>query len=348
MHEIAEFRSDKCARPTLAMLKAMTDVRWGDGQEDEGETVGALERLATELTGKEAALFAPSGTMANQLAIHAHTRPGDEIVLDGDSHILWTEGGTASILSGVQTCALASRRGMMDLRELARCFERRHKGARTTLVSTENTHNMQGGLVVPLDYLKEVHALASRHGARVHLDGARVINASDRSGIPVADYAATADSLMFCLSKGLCAPVGSVLCGDKDFISRARHFRERIGGMLKQPAPLARCGIIALTTMVDRLTEDHDNASRLAAGLKDVSGIEQHLDIEEPETNMVFMTIRQGDADAFIDELAGQRVRAYHISGGRMRFVTHNDIDAEDVDRTVKVFEKLLPRKDSG
>ena len=342
MHEIADFRSDKCALPTPSMIEATTSIKWGDGQEDEGPTVRELENLAAELTGKETALFAATGTMANQLAIMAHTHPGEEILLDEDSHIFWTEGGAPALLAGVQTCSLKAVRGMMDLKQIAEVFARGHKGAPATLVCTENTHNMQGGLVVPLDYLKQVHAAASQNGAKVHMDGARITNASVKSRIPIADYAATADSLMFCLSKGLCAPVGSMLCGSADFIARARAFRERIGGFLKQPAPLARCGIIALTTMIDRLKEDHENASRLEKGLRAIPGIESKLDIEEADTNMVFATMKSGSADEFLGRLDKERIRAYRIVGERMRFAVHRDIDAEDVDRTVAVFRKLL------
>lgn len=346
MHETADFRSDKCALPTREMIEAMGSVRWGDGQADEGPTVRELEGLACELTGKEAALFAASGTLANQLAIHAHTHPGEEIIVDDDCHILGSEGGSAAILSGVQTYALPGRRGRMDPEALERVFARAEKGAPDTLVCTEQTHNFGGGRVLPLDYLKEVRAIAAAHGAKVHMDGARVVNASIASGIRVAEFAATADSIMFCLSKGLCAPVGSMLCGEAALITRARRFRERIGATLKQPAPMARCGIIALTTMVERLVEDHENAARLADGLREIPGIERELDIEAPETNMVFMRLKRRDPDAFVEELSRRRMRAYHIAGGRMRFVTHHDIDGEDVDRAVEAFAELLCGKD--
>jgi threonine aldolase len=347
MHETADFRSDKCALPTPGMIEAMTEVRWGDGQSDEGPTVRELERLASDLTAKQAALFTATGTLANQLAIKTHTRPGDEIIVDENCHILCSEAGSAAILSGVQTFSLASHEGRMDLLHLEHVLARTEKGAPDALVCTENTHNFGGGRVMPLDYLKEVQSIAARHGAKVHMDGARITNASVRSGLPVADYAATADSLMFCLSKGLCAPAGSVLCGDEEFIKRARHFRDRIGAAPKQLAPLARCGIIALTTMVDRLREDHENASRFEEGLRGIPGVDRKLDIEKSETNMVFMTLKTGDPDAFIAGLARERVRAYHIAHGRLRFVTHRDIDREDVERAIQVLRKLLFGKGS-
>jgi len=345
MHETSDFRSDKCALPTREMIEVMTEVSWGDGQSDKGPTVRELERLAAELTAKQAALFTATGTLANQLAIQAHTRPGEEIIVDENCHIVCSEAGAAAILSGVQTFSLASREGRMDLLHLERVLARAEKGARDTLVCTENTHNFGGGRVMPLDYLNEVRALATRHGAKVHMDGARITNASVRSGVSVAEYAATADSVMFCLSKGLCAPAGSVLCGDEEFIRRARHFRDWIGAAPKQPAPLAKCGIIALTTMVDRLKEDHDHATKLEAGLRSIPWVDRRLDIEISETNMVFMTLKEGDPDAFIAALAKEHVRAYHIANGRLRFVTHRDIDLDDVERAVQAIRKLLFRK---
>jgi len=342
MHDTADFRSDKCALPTHDMIAAMSRSQWGDGQDDLGETTRELERRAAELTGKEAALFCVTGTMANQLAIMTHTRPGDTILLDEISHTFWVEGGGPAALAGAQTHALRSTDGMMALDAMALACDRVHAGARVTLLCTENTHNFAGGRVVPVDYLESVRDLAHSHGAKVHLDGARITNASVASGVPVARYAETADSLMFCLSKGLCAPVGSVLCGDEETIARARHLMHRFGGQPKQPGPLAACGVIALATMVDRLAEDHDNAARLAEGLGKLPGIDAKLVVEAPETNMVFMTLIDGDADVFIETLAARGVHGYHIECGRMRFVTHRDVDAEDVDRAVEVFRDVL------
>jgi threonine aldolase len=347
MHEPSDFRSDKCALPTPEMIDVMTDVEWGDGQDDEGPTVRELERLAAELTGKPAALFTATGILANQLAVKAHTRPGDEIIVDENCHIICSEAGSAAMLSGVQTFSLPSREGRMDLSHLEGVFARAEKGAPDTLVCTENTHNFGGGRVMPLDYLKEVRTIAGRFGAKVHMDGARITNASVKSGIPVAEYAATADSLMFCLSKGLCAPIGSLLSGDEEFIRRARHFRNRIGASPKQSAPLAKCGIIALTTMVDRLKDDHETAARLEQGLRSIPGVDRKLDIETSETNMVFLTLKEGDPDAFIDALAKEHVRAYHIAGSRLRFATHRDVDDDDVERVVRAFRKLLFQKRS-
>jgi len=343
MHQTADFRSDKCAMPTPEMIEAMTSPAWGDGQTDLGDTVTELERLAYKLTGKDAALFCISGTMANQLAIHAHTLPGDEIILGENCHTFWTEGGYAAALSGVQTYVIPSVRGLMDTDRIAGMLSRAEEHAPTTLVCTENTHNFGGGIVVPIDYLKTIRKLATAHGAKVHLDGARITNAAVKSGIPAADYAATADSVMFCLSKGLCAPVGSMLCGDADFIVRARAFMRRVGGVMKQPGPLAACGIIGLGMMNERLAEDHANAARFADGLAAIPGIAGKLDVEPSETNMVFMTLKGADADAFLERLEkNERVRAYHIAHGRMRFVTHRDIDAADVDRTIDVFRKVF------
>jgi threonine aldolase len=234
---------------------------------------------------------------------------------------------------------------MFCLDDLAAALSRLDLGARPALVCTENTHNFGGGRVCLLGYLKEIKSLASKRGAKVHLDGARIFNASVRSGIPVAKYAATADSLMFCLSKGLCAPVGSMLCGDREFIGRARRFRERIGGMLKQAGPLAAAGVIALTKMVPRLKKDHENTARFAAGLHAIKGIDADLDIEDPETNMLFVTLKRSDGDRFVAALDRMGIRCYHLGGGRIRFAVHRGTDAGDVERAVEVCRILLRRR---
>ena len=342
MHDVADFRSDKVALPTPAMLEAMTHPQWGGGIDDEGPSVRKLEQIACKLTGKQAALFTISGTMANELAIKAHTRQGDQIVLDDHSHIFAVECGYPAAISGVQTCTLASNAGVMDLADVEGALSARF--GHTTLVCVENTHNLLGGAVVPLEYMRELCDLAHRHGARVHLDGARILNASVKTGIPVADYADCADSIMFCLSKGLCAPAGSMLCGSTDFIAAADAFRQTVGGMLKQPGPFAECGIIALEQMVDRLSQDHDNATRLADGFKALPDVARHLDIETPQTNMVFFTVRSIDGDAFLKRCAERGVLALHMGGGRIRCVTHNDVDADDVDHAVKAIAEALKK----
>ncbi len=338
MHGIADFRSDKVARATREMIEAMASCQWGDGLYDDGPTVHELERLAARVTGKEAALFVSSGTMANQIAVHTHTKPGDAVVLDDTAHIFWTEGGTGPTLSGVQTFPLPSKRGLMRIEDVRRVFARLDVGARPTLVCTENTHNFGGGHVVPLDYLREIRRIATKHGARIHLDGARIFNASVKTGIPARTFAATADSIMFCLSKGLCAPVGSMLCGDREFIERARRFRERIGGLLKQSAPLAAAGLVALKTMVPRLRDDHANAARLARGFRALRGLE----VEPADTNMVFVTVRGLDGDRVVGALEKRGVLTYHLGAGRLRFAVHRDIDAGDIDRAVREVRKLL------
>ena len=340
MHEVADFRSDKVALPTPEMLQAMTRPIWGDGITDEGPSVRKLERLACELTGKPDALFVISGTMANELAVKAHTQPGDQIVLDDQSHIFAVESGYAAAISGVQTCTLPSHAGVMDLADVEGTLKARF--ARTTLLCTENTHNLLGGTVVPIDHVKELYALAHKHGAAVHLDGARILNASVKSGIPVADYTNCADSVMFCLSKGLCAPAGSMLCGSKEFVRRANAFRQTVGGMLKQPGPLAECGIIALTQMAGRLHEDHENATSLAHGLNALPEADRHFALEQPQTNMVFFTLKSIDGGVFLERCAKRGVLALHMGAGRVRCVTHNDIDAADVNRAVQVIAEIL------
>jgi threonine aldolase len=340
MHGIADFRSDKVAKPTKEMLDAMLSAEWGSGIGDEGPTVREIEKLACELTGKEAAIFVASGTMANAIAIKAQAAPGEQVIADDNSHIVWVEAGNAAYLSQVQMRPLPSSSGVMDIADIGRAMAR--SWAPTTLICIENTHNMLGGKVMPLDYMRELKVFANARGARVHLDGARITNASVKTGIPVAQYAACADSIMFCLSKGLCAPVGSMLCGDAAFVQKASAFRKRFGGIPKQNAPLAACGIVALTKMIPRLKDDHATASRLGSGLKAIPGIGRRLDVEDAETNMVFVTVKGVDPVAVAAKLAEERVLTLHITGGRLRFVTHRDVDAEDVDRCVGAMQRAL------
>ena len=240
----------------------------------------------------------------------------------------------------MQTCALGSVGGKLDLAQVERALSARF--AHTSLVSMENTHNFLGGVVLPLDYMKALCDLAHSRGAQVYLDGARILNASVRTGIPVVDYASCCDALMFCLSKGLCAPAGSMLCGSADFIRRADSFRKTFGGMLKQPGPLAECGIVALTAMVKRLSRDHANAARLADALRRIPEAARHMEIDEPQTNILFVTLKSMDADLFIGECSDRGVLALHIGAGRVRWVTHNDVEAEDVDRSAAVVADIL------
>ncbi len=339
MHKVADFRSDKVTQPTEEMWQAMVKAELGNGVGDEGETVRQLQELAAHMTGKEAALFVVSGIMANQLAVNAQTNPGEEIILNEFSHIAMSEGGNASYLSGVQTRPLSNNGRVMELSEIERVLSTGY--ARTSLIALENTLYL-GGKIIPLDYMEEVYNLAKRYGAKVYLDGARITNASVETGIPVSKYASYTDSIMFCLSKGLCAPAGSILAGSKDFIERVKKFRRKFGGGLKQAGPYAACGLVALNKMIPRLKEDHKRARFFRDKLLLISGTEEILDIEECETNMLCITLKQGNVDAFIESLAAQSVFASRIACGRIKFVFHKDIDEEDISRSINVIETVF------
>lgn len=342
MSEISDFRSDTVTHPTESMRRAMAEAVVGDDVHGDDPTVNKLEELAASIIGKEAALFVPSGTMGNAIAAKVWTQELEEVIVEARSHIYNMESTHLTFISRVTPRPLASRRGAMDpeLVEASIKIPSVHM-PRTTLICVENSHNNWSGAVVPLENLSALRAIADRHGIKVHLDGARIFNASTASGIPAKEYAATADSVMFCLSKGLSAPVGSMLAGPRDFIYQARRVRKALGGGMRQAGVLAAPGIIALTEMTKRLGEDHARAKRLAAAIGPLPGIA--LNPEDIETNILifgFSHPRLSAAD-FLAELGKRGVLALATSAG-IRFVTHKDIDDEDVDRAVAAFKEIL------
>src|SRR5690349_1183832 len=286
-----DLRSDTVTRPTEAMVDAMRDASWGDDSRDGDATVGRLEALAAERTGKEAAAFVPSGTMANLVAVLTHTYRGGEVVLESGSHTLNSELGGIAAIAGVFYKPVPGVRGAMDIAGLREAIHARARNSLgTALIWVETSHNRAGGAVLPLAHLEEVRAQAARHIIPVHMDGARIFNAATALGVDAARVAEYADSLCFCVSKGLSAPVGSLLCGNRDFIERARAFRRMVGGNMRQAGPLAAAGIVALETMVDRLAEDHATARRLARGLHDLQPTT--VDPVTIETNILRVPVR--------------------------------------------------------
>jgi threonine aldolase len=333
MHEIVDLRSDTVTRPTPAMRRAMAEAVVGDDMMGDDPTVQRLEMRAAQVTGKEAALLVVSGTMANLVAVTTHTRPGDEILLDWDAHTLCYEVGGPSVVAGVQTRQFRSTHGVPDLDDVDAAIrtETIHTPG-TSLLVLENTHNRAGGTIVPLDVHRRIHAIAQEREVPIHMDGARIFNASVASGVPVADYAACTDSICFCLSKGLGCPVGSVLCGPKDFIDRARRVRKMLGGAMRQSGVLAACGLVALETMVDRLAEDHVNARALAEGIAGSTGLT--IDLTRVQTNMVYADTAR-PAEEWVAALESKGVRCMSTGPRTLRFVTHHDVDAEDIARAV-------------
>ncbi|NLG95587.1 MAG: low-specificity L-threonine aldolase [Acetomicrobium flavidum] len=338
-----DLRSDTVTLPTEEMRRAMAEAEVGDDVYGEDPTIQRLERLAAEIMGKEAALFVPSGTMGNQVSVMTHTQRGDEVIMEAESHVYYYEVGAMAVLSGVQARPVPGRRGVMDPDDVRKAIRERNNihFPRTSLVVLENTHNRGGGKVLPLENVKAISDIAHSNGLSVHMDGARIFNAQVATGIPVSEYAKYADSVMFCLSKGLCAPVGSMVVGSKDFINKARKNRKMLGGGMRQAGVLAAAGIIALTKMVDRLQEDHDNAKLLAQKLQQLG---YGVDPEEVETNMVVVNVTPTGKDVHTMEmeLRSRGVLANANSPKTLRLVTHYGITKDDVMMAVDAFADIM------
>jgi threonine aldolase len=335
---IVDLRSDTVTRPTPAMRRAMAEAEVGDDVFGDDPTVIALERRVATLTGKEAAVYVPSGTMGNQIAVKTHTQPAETVVLERESHIFLYEQGGIAATSGCLAQQVEGTRGVIapasflaTLRDAAD-----EHAARVALVCAEDTHNRAGGTIVPLADLAALTEAAHAHGVRVHLDGARLWNASVASGIPLERWAATADSVMMCFSKGLGAPVGSILVGDAAFIRQARRVRKRLGGGMRQAGILAAACLYALDHHVTRLADDHTRARRLAAGFRAVSGVT----VDEPDTNIVIVTLVHPALDpaAVLAELARQGVRMVPFGARRLRAIVHLDIDDAGITRAIAGF----------
>jgi len=283
---LLNFRSDTQTLPTAEMLEAIRHAPLGDDAYDEDPTVTRLEKLAAKMLGKEAAMLVISGTMGNLCALMAHANPGDEVILDFQSHIHEYEAGGMASVAGLMPRGLVSRKGVLDPDEVAAAIRRFNLlQPIPRLLCLENTHNLSGGRVVPLEVQNRLCQVAHEHGLQVHLDGARIFNAAIQQGVSAAAVAEHADSVMFCLSKGLSCPLGSLLVGGQEFIDKADHCRKRIGGGMRQAGVIAACGLVALESMVNRLADDHANARILAEAVNDVPGL--RVDLESVETNMV-------------------------------------------------------------
>jgi threonine aldolase len=340
-----DLRSDTVTVPTPLMREAMSQADVGDDVYGEDPTVNRLQELAAEMLGKEAGLFVASGTMGNLTSILAHCQRGDEVILGDKAHTFLFEAGGISVLGGVSTYQLANQPdGTIDLDAICQAIrpDNDHYPI-TRLVALENTHNRCGGSVLSGEYTQAVGELAHNHGLKLHIDGARIFNAAAVSGVPARALAAPADSLTFCLSKGLSAPVGSVIVGDRNFIARAHRIRKVLGGGMRQAGILAAAGIVALETMVNRLSEDHQRASRLAAGLRQIPGLA--LDPGTPFSNMVFLNLAP-ETGLTAAEVAA-RLKAYGVLAGeagkhRFRLVTHYWIDDSAIEQTISAFAAVL------
>jgi threonine aldolase len=324
------------------MRRAMAEASVGDDVYREDPTIERLQEMVADLLGKEAALFVPSGTMSNQLCLRTLTHMGDEVIVHEDAHVLHYEGGSAAALSALQLRPLAGPFGVLSPESVTAAV--RPVGehfARTGAVEMENTHNRCGGTIWPLEAMKAVAAVARSRGIKVHLDGARLWNAHKATGVPLADYAATADSVSVCFSKGLGAPVGSALAGSFEFVERARDNRKRYGGAMRQAGIIAAGAIYALEHNIERLVEDHENANTLASYLHQVPGLE----IGHPvETNIIIADVsRLGGAERVVDALKDEGVLCGVAAPTRVRFVTHLDVDAQAVRTAGEIAARLLP-----
>ncbi|WP_134704103.1 low-specificity L-threonine aldolase [Ammoniphilus sp. YIM 78166] len=338
-----DFRSDTVTKPTEEMRQAMATAQVGDDVYGEDPTVNRLEELAAEKLGKEAALFVTSGTQGNQVAVLTHCRAGDEVLLEAESHIFLYEGGAASALAGVQTRPLAGNRGAMDPIQVKKALrgEDIHYPY-SGLICLENTHNKSGGKIVPLENMRAIYEIAREKQVPVHLDGARLFNAAVGIDQPVTAFTQYADTVQVCLSKGLSAPIGSVLAGSKSFIREARKWRKRLGGGLRQVGVIAAPGIIALERMVERLAEDHVHARMLAEGLAAIQGLK--VAIEGVETNIVLCDIKGTNLsnEEFLERLKAEQVLAVPFDEGIIRFVTHREITESAVHNALKGIQKAL------
>ncbi|HZK33491.1 MAG TPA: low specificity L-threonine aldolase [Tissierellaceae bacterium] len=336
-----DLRSDTVTQPTKEMRQAMYDSVVGDDVYGDDPTVNKLEKLAAEKLNKEAGIFITSGTMGNQIAIMCHTKMGDEIILNNSSHIVQHEAGATARLSGVNYSIVNNYNNRMNKKDiLDRIRTEDVHNPDTSLICLENP--LGDGTVLSLNEMKELYETAQSHNIPVHLDGARLFNAANYLKVDAKEITQYTDSVMFCLSKGLCSPVGSILCGTEEFINRARKMRKLLGGGMRQAGVLAACGLISLEKMVERLGEDHDNAKYLALKLNEIEGFS--VDMDKVQINMVFCKIkREGfDFKDFQSKLLDEGIKINLPDENEIRFVTNNDISKEDIDYTIKTIEKIV------
>lgn len=339
-----DLRSDTVTLPTPAMREAMYQAELGDDVFGEDPTMNCLQDMAAQRLGKEAGLFLVSGTMGNLIALLTHCGRGDGAIMGDMSHTLLNEAGGSSALGGVYLRAVPTEPdGTIDpaLIEAAIPLEDVHH-PRMKLVCLENTHNYCGGSALDVSYAAAVAELAHRHGLSLHLDGARIFNAALALGVAASDLAAPADSVMFCLSKGLSAPVGSLLCGSAEFIERAHRVRKMVGGGMRQAGVLAAAGIVALEQMVDRLQEDHENGRMLAEGIAQIPGL--HIDPVQVQTNLVWFDFvdERSNAQRFVESLRDCGVLMLSLGPSRLRAVTHYGIERADIERTLQVMRDVM------
>ena len=337
-----DLRSDTVTQPTKEMRRAMLAAPLGDDVFGDDPTVNKLEEIAASRLGKEASLFLPSGTMGNLVGIAVNARLGEEVIADADSHVFLYEGAGAAAIAGVQVRPVATESGVMSPDQINAAIRARddvHVPLSAALC-IEDTHNVHGGIVWPLDDLRAASAVAHANGLRVHLDGARLFNASVAMGVDIAELAATADTVTFCISKGLGCPAGSLFCGPSESVEQARRWRKRLGGGMRQTGVLAAAGLVALDSMVDRLAEDHSNARTLAEGLAEMRGVT--CDLSRVQTNLVYFEVMKMSAAEFEHGCRKRGLLGEATGQHRVRFVTHIGISAADIQAALRISEEVL------
>lgn len=347
--KIIDLRSDTITLPTEEMRQAMYKAELGDDVFGEDPTVNHLEQLAAELMGKEAALFTVSGTMSNLLAVLAQTRPGDEIILGSEAHMLWYEVGGAAAIGGVVLHTVPNNAdGTMELSALRQAIrEDDIHFSPTSLICLENTQNRCGGAVLTAEYTNSVAEIAHQHGLGLYLDGARIFNASVALDVTASELAGPADSVCFCLSKGLSAPVGSLLCGTRELVARARKLRKMLGGGMRQCGVIAAAGIVAIERGITRLAEDHATARRLAQGLASIPSIT--IDPNKVQTNIVvFKPPAALSATVFIKQMSARGVKLTYFGGSIVRAVTHRMVDTADIDEVLLRIEGFMKEQNQA
>ena len=340
-----DLRSDTLTHPTQSMRDAMATAEVGDDVFQEDPTVQKLETLSAEIMGKEAALFVPSGCMGNLISLLSHCGRGDEILLGDRSHISLYEVGGVAALGGVHPRPLPNKNdGTISIDLLEKGI--RHSDIHcppTRLICLENTHNFCQGSPITPEYMTEVRKIANKFGLKIHLDGARIFNAAVALGVPVAKLTEKVDSVMFCLSKGLSAPVGSLVCGSSEFIVKARKARKMVGGGMRQVGHIAAAGLIAINEQVDRLQEDHDNAKFLASQLSDLDGIE--VDVTRIKTNIIFFKLTGIDGEVLLNQLEQNQIKILMTDADVFRAVLHREVSKEQVQKVVKTFQSILGKQ---
>ncbi len=335
---VIDLRSDTVTKPTSAMLKAMAAAEVGDDVYAEDPTVNRLQDMLAEMTGLEAGLFMPSGSMSNQVALAVHTQRGQEVIAPEGAHIYEYEPGSMAVISGLMPRLVPTVLGVPEAKDIRVAIHRSVHQAPAGLIVVENTHNKAGGTVVPLARCQEISGLAKEEGLPLHLDGARAFNAATVLGVEISDLCAPFDSVSICLSKGLAAPVGSVLLGSKDFIRQAHRYRKLLGGGMRQAGVIAAAGIVALQTMTERLAEDHARARALAETLATLPNIS--LDLTAVQSNMVYFQVNE--APALAERLAARGVKCNALGPKSIRLVTHYQISDEDVQMALRVITEEL------